>query len=252
MSPARLPLSVCVITRDEEDRIGDCLDSVAFAEDVVVLDSGSTDRTREIARAKGARVFEQPFLGHVAQKQRAVDLARYDWVLCLDADERVDRELRAAIEEALREPGGTAGFAVARRVHYLGGFLRYGGWGREWRVRLFDRRRGRWAGRDPHDRVEVDGPVRRLPGFLLHYNYRDLSHHLRKIDLYTDLLASEGERLGTARLLFRLVTRPPARFAKIYILRLGFLDGTRGFVVAWMGAFYVFLKYAKQWQRRHT
>jgi glycosyltransferase involved in cell wall biosynthesis len=251
---SRRPLSVCIITRDEERNVAACLESVAFADEILVVDSESTDRTREIAAAHGARVIVQPFLGHVQQKQFAVDRASHDLVLCLDADERVDAVLARAIEDARSAAGdgAIAGYAVNRHTHHLGGFVDHGGWFPEWRVRLFDRRRGRWTGTDPHDRVEVDGAVRKLPGELLHYAYRDLSHHVAKIDSYTTIMAARRDERGERASLAKLVLRPPARFVRMYLLRGGFRDGTRGFVIAAMGAFYVFLKYAKLWERQRA
>ncbi len=253
MTPAvsrRRPVSACIITRNEAGHIGDCIRSLGFADEVVVVDSLSTDDTVAIAAGLGARVVSQEFLGHVKQKQLAVDLAAHDWVFCIDADERVDSRLADAIEKALAEGSDGDAYEVARHVFYLGRFIDHGGWWPEWRVRLFDRRHGRWTGTDPHDRVEVDGATFRLAGELVHYNYRDLSHHVSKIDQYTtisaDRAAERGERATVARLLFR----PPLRFFKMYVLKGGFRDGVRGLIVAGMGAFYVFLKYAKRWERR--
>jgi glycosyltransferase involved in cell wall biosynthesis len=250
MTPTRRPVSLCVIARDEERNLVRCLASAPFADDVVVLDSGSTDRTVELAKAAGARVFVEPFRGHVAQKARAVELARHGWVLCLDADEELSAELRAAIEQALERPeDGVAAFELARKTFYAGRFIEHSGWWPEWRVRLFDRTRGRWTGEDPHDRVAVDGRVDRLAGALHHYAYRDLEHHLDKVNRYTTTMARGLLERGARFSWLDLVVRPPARFLRMYVLRRGFLDGGRGFVLASVGAFYVFLKYAKLWER---
>lgn len=245
----RRPLSLCVITRDEEKNLARCLDSAAFADDVVVLDSGSTDGTVEVARARGARVFVEPFRGHVAQKNRAIELARHPWVLSLDADEEISPPLRAAIERALEGDGGAvAGYALARKTSYAGRFIEHGGWWPEWRVRLFDRARARWVGADPHDRIELDGAPARLDGALHHYAYRDLAHHVEKVNRYTSTMAAGLHARGVRFRAFDLLTHPPAHFLKMYVLRRGFLDGWRGFVLATIGAFYVFLKYAKLWE----
>lgn len=248
-----LAISVCIITRDEERNIEACLESVAFADEIVVVDSGSTDRTVEFATEFGARVIQQPFLGHVKQKQFAVERATHDIVLCLDADERVDGRLRAAIEGLLEKAVlDHSGYEVNRHTFYLGRFIDHGGWFPEWRLRLFDRRRGRWAGVDPHDRVEVDGSTLRLDGELIHFNYRDITHHVAKINSYTSISAREKERAGKRVSVFALLTRPPARFLRMYLLRGGFRDGVRGLIVATLGAFYVFLKYAKAWERQNV
>jgi glycosyltransferase involved in cell wall biosynthesis len=184
-------LSACIVALDEEDRLGDCLASLRWCDEIVVVDSHSTDRTREIAAAAGARVIERDWPGHVAQKEFAIRQARHDWVLCIDADERVSPELEKEIVE-LRAAGfpDMAGWEVSRLSSYLGRWIRHGTWYPDLKLRLFDRRRGRWAGRDPHDRVEVDGPVGRLGGELLHHPYRSLEEHLATIDRYTTIMAS--------------------------------------------------------------
>jgi glycosyltransferase involved in cell wall biosynthesis len=249
MSSPRRPFTLCVITRDEERNIARCLASGSFADDVVVLDSGSTDRTVELAKAAGARVFAEEWRGHVAQKARAVELAKHPWVLCLDADEEISPPLRAAIETALAAPeNGVAAYELARKTSYAGRFIEHSGWWPEWRVRLFDRARGRWTGEDPHDRVEVAGRVVKLEGALHHYAYRDLDHHLGKVNRYTTTMAHGLAERGVEFRWLDLVLRPPARFLRMYVLRRGFLDGGRGLILAAIGGFYVFLKYAKLWE----
>lgn len=252
-SGPKLPLSVCVITKDEAANIRACLTAVSAADDIVVVDSGSIDSTVAIAIECGARVVHQEFLGHVKQKQRAVELARHDWVFCVDADEVANPELMAALarEMALPEAKRAAGYEVARHSIYAGKPIDHGGWWPEWRLRLFDRRRGAWGGKDPHDHVYVEGPVRRLSGELTHYNFRDLAHHVRKIDAYAAIVARRDVEAGRDFALHKLVLRPPLRFLKMYVWRQGFRDGLRGFILAWMGAFSVFLKYAKAWERQH-
>jgi hypothetical protein len=171
-------------------------------------------------------------------------------VLSLDADERVDDRLRDAIER-LRADGepSVAAFEVARHPFALGRFIDHGGWWPEWRVRLFDRRRARWGGIDPHDRVEVDGPVGRIEeGEVEHYTYDSISDHVSKMDRFTTVAARERVARGARGSLLAMLFRPPARFLKMYVLRLGFLDGRAGFVLAVMGAYYVFLKHAKVWE----
>jgi glycosyltransferase involved in cell wall biosynthesis len=248
----RRRLSVCIITRDEERNLAACLAAVAFADEIVVVDSQSTDATRDIATARGCRVVVQPFLGHVKQKQFAVDQASFDWVFCVDADERVDDALRAAIEAAMSDPNPAAGYEVNRHTFHLGAFIDHGGWFPEWRLRLFDRRRGGWRGVDPHDHVEVHGEVRRLAGELQHFAYRDLEHHLAKIDSYTTIMAREKASAGRSATVFDLLLRPPARFLKMFVLRCGFRDGVRGLILATLGGYYVFLKYAKLWERERV
>jgi glycosyltransferase involved in cell wall biosynthesis len=247
---ARRKLSLCIITRDEEENLPRCLDSVPFADQIVVLDSGSTDRTCEIARERGAEVHVEEFRGHVAQKNRAVELARHPWVLCLDADEELSAELAREIEQVLESgEDEVAGYELPRKTEYLGAFIEHSGWWPEYRLRLFDSARGAWRGRDPHDRVELEGLVRRLAGPLYHYNYRDLRHHLEKVNAYTTTMAEGLFREGRRFRLADALLRPPGRFLRMYVLRRGFLDGWRGFLLASIAAFYVFLKYAKLWER---
>jgi glycosyltransferase involved in cell wall biosynthesis len=242
---SRPKVSVCVVAMDEESKIADCLRSADFADEWIVVDSHSRDRTREVAASCGARVIERDWPGHVRQKQFAVDQASHEWVLCLDADERVSPELRASIVAALGRADLPAGFEFARRTWYLGRWIRHGGWYPDTKLRLFRRAEGGWTGVDPHDRVEVRGRVERLAGDLLHFSYDSVSDHLRTIDSFTTIAAREkhaaGERAGAARLFLH----PLGKFLRMYVLKAGFLDGFAGFHVAATGAFYVYLKYAK-------
>jgi glycosyltransferase involved in cell wall biosynthesis len=237
-------LSACVITLNEADRIEECLGSVSFCDETVVVDAHSTDGTRDRAAALGARVIERDWPGYRSQKQFAVDAARHDWVLCLDADERVSAELAAEII-ALRARGfGTAaGFSVPRITDYFGRFLRHGNAYPDRLVRLFDRRRGGWSGYEIHENTRVDGPTGRLRGRLEHYSYRSLSDHQIRMQRYAELMAQamyeRGERCGLTKVLLN----PQWRFLRGYLLRLGFLDGWRGLVFALVEAGYVRRKY---------
>jgi glycosyltransferase involved in cell wall biosynthesis len=243
----RPPVSVCVVAMDEEDNIAECLKSADFASEWIVVDSHSKDATRERAAACGARVVERDWPGHVQQKNFAIDQAANDWVLCLDADERVSPELRASILAALDRTDLPDGFEMARRTWYLGRWIRRGGWYPDLKIRLFRRSRGRWGGVNPHDRVGVAGRVERLGGDLLHYSYRSISDHLRTIDSFTTIAAREKLAAGRRCGVLDLTARPLWKFLRMYVAKLGFLEGRAGFVVASMGAFYVFLKYAKLW-----
>jgi len=244
----RPKLTLCVIALNEEDRIGPCLESAGFADAVVVVDSGSTDRTREIAGEHGARVVVNEFAGHVEQKNHAVSLAETDWVLCLDADERVTEELRDEIERALELPDPPPAFSMARRTFYLGRWIDHGGWYPDRKVRLFDRRKARWGGMNPHDRVLVDGEAGALRGDIEHYSYRSIADHLKQIDFFTTIAAKEKAAAGQKPRLWRLLLHPIGKVLRMYILKRGFLDGRAGFIVAVLGGYYVFLKYAKLWE----
>jgi glycosyltransferase involved in cell wall biosynthesis len=243
-----LPLSLCVITRDAAREIAGCLASVPFAGDVVVVDSGSEDDTVEIARRCGARVVAQPWLGFGAQKNFAVAQARHDWVLCLDADERLTPELGAAIASVLAAPAAAdapAAYAMARRNRFLGRWLAHGEGYPDWNVRLFDRRRARWTDDAVHEHVVAAARVGRLAGDLLHASAESLDAYMAKQNRYTTLQAealhARGARAGTAR----LVLSPLVRFVRFYVLKRGFLDGSAGLVHIAIGCFNSFIKYAK-------
>jgi glycosyltransferase involved in cell wall biosynthesis len=242
----RAPVSGCVICYQEADRIEDCLRSLRFCDEVVVVDSGSTDGTQEIAARCGARlVTNAPFPGHKEQKQFAVEQAEHDLVFCLDADERCTPALAARIEELLLSGLAADGYEMPRHNHYLGRVLRHGLHVPDRKLRLFDRRKGRWGGRNPHDRVELaaGASVARLREGIEHLSYRDFAHHLRTIDSFTriaaDALAEEGKRATPLDLL----VRPPAVFVKSLLLKLGLLDGWRGVAVASMAAYTDWKKY---------
>ena len=239
-----LPLSLCVITRDAAGEIAECLASASFAGDVVVVDSGSRDDTVEIARRSGARVIERDWSGFGAQKNFAVGEAVHEWVLCLDADERVTPALAASIAAEMAAPRAAA-YAFARRNRFLGRWLAHGEGYPDWNVRLFDRRRARWSDDPVHEHVLADGPVARLKGDLLHASAESLDAYLAKQNRYTTLQAAamhaRGERAGAVR----LVASPLIRFLRFYVLKLGFLDGVAGLVHIAIGCQNSFIKYAK-------
>jgi glycosyltransferase involved in cell wall biosynthesis len=239
-----LPLSLCVITRDAAGELADCLGSARFVGEIVVVDSGSRDDTVEIARRFGARVIEHPFEGFGRQKSIAVAAAANDWVLCLDADERLTSELARSIEAALAAPRAGA-YAMARRNRFLGRWLAHGEGYPDWNVRLFDRQRARWSDDAVHEHVIADGAVARLAGDLLHQSAESLDAYLAKQNRYTTLQAqamhARGERASAAQ----LVLSPIARFVRFYVVKLGFLDGVAGLTHIAIGAFASFMKYAK-------
>jgi glycosyltransferase involved in cell wall biosynthesis len=238
------PLSVAIITRDAARHLADCLASVAFADEVLVVDSGSRDATLEIARAYGARILHQDWLGFGRQKQFAVTQAQHDWVLCLDADERVSDELRASTQQELAAPRFCA-YRMARRNRFMGRWLRHGEGYPDWSLRLFDRCCARWSDDPVHERVLADGPVGELKGDLLHLSENGLSDYIAKQDRYAALAAERLYASGRHASAARLVMSPLARFLRFYVLRLGFLDGVPGLTHILIGCFASFLKYAK-------
>lgn len=246
---SRPPLSACIIAFNEADRIDDCLASLAFCDEIVVVDSGSTDDTRERAAAHGARVIQRPFAGYRSQKAFAVAQARHDWVLCLDADERVSARLRTSIEAA-QAAGfeGAAGYRCNRLSEYFGAYLRHGNAYPDRVLRLFDRRRGGWRGeREIHEAVSVDGPVRTLAGDLEHHPYRSLSEQIAKQERYAQMMAEHLHAQGECATLGRILLNPWWRFVRGYLLRGGFLDGWRGLVYALVRVEYVRRKFLKLW-----
>jgi glycosyltransferase involved in cell wall biosynthesis len=248
-APRTTPISAVVICLNEADRIARCLESLTFCDEIVVVDSGSMDGTREIARKYTPIVIEQPFLGYVKQKNFALDRVKNDWVICLDADEALSPELAANIRGSLaRDDGRVSGYALDRVTHYLGVWHDRGEWYPDWQLRVFRRSRGRFAGLDPHDHVEVDGPVERLAGRLLHWNYRSISEHIQTTDRFSARMARSLADSGVKFRLRDLVLRPPARFLKSYLLQQGFRRGIPGLIVSVAGAYYVFMKYAKLWE----
>jgi len=241
----KLPLSLCVITRDAAGELEDCLASAPFAGEIVVVDSGSSDDTVEIARRCGARVLVQPWQGFGPQKNFAVANAAHDWVLCLDADERVSPELGAAISAALGSPPAAVAFAMARRNRFLGRWLCHGEGYPDWIVRLFDRRHARWTDEPVHENVKTSGSIARLTGDLLHASAESLDAYIAKQNRYTTIQAEAMHTRGERATVARLVASPIARFVRFYVLKLGFLDGVAGLVHIAIGCFASFMKYAK-------
>jgi len=239
-----MPLSAAIITRNAAAQLEHCLESVAFAEEIVVVDSGSTDGTLELAARRGARVIRKEWLGFGAQKQFAVEAASHDWVLCVDADERVSRELREQITEELKAPRGFV-YAMPRRNRFLGRWLKHGEGYPDWSVRLFHRAHARWSGEPVHEKVLTRSPVLRLSGDLLHDSAETLEKYLDKQNRYTSLQAESLRAAGRRANVLHLVLSPLLRFIKFYLLRLGFLDGVPGLVHIAIGCMNSFNKYAK-------
>ena len=241
-----LPLSAVIIARNEEDRIADAIESVSFADEIVVLDSGSTDDTVALAKAAGAHVVETDWPGHVAQKNRATQTATHDWVLSIDADERISPAL-AEIIQAIRVNGPKAdGYRFPRLSWWQNAPIRHGTWYPDCKIRLFDRRKSQWTGCDPHDHVEVNGVIVTEKSAAIHHRpYRNLSEHIQTMADYTQAWAESAGANGVRAHWWDLFLRPPLHFLKAYLLKVGFLDGYRGFALAWLGSTYVFIKWLR-------
>lgn len=230
-----------------------CLASVPFANEVLIVDSGSRDDTVEIARRLGARVLEHTWLGFGPQKNFATANAKHDWVLCLDADERLSPELAASIRDVISQEAAphACGYAMPRRNRFLGRWLKHGEGYPDWNLRLFDRRRGRWSDDAVHEHVLVDGSVGRLQGDLLHASAESLENYLDKQNRYTTLQAQALHAKGERPRIARMVLSPLFRFLRFYIFRLGFLDGIPGLVHIAIGCGNSFMKYAKLRELHH-
>ena len=267
-------ITATIITLNEEDRIAEALASLACCDEVIVVDSGSTDRTREIASGCGARVIEHSWEGYSRQKNFAAEQASHDWILSIDADERLSIELADDITSWKKNPlppgeGGraagasgegvetghhpalraplsrgerAAAYSMARRAFYLGGWINHSGWYPDRKVRLYDRRRCRWEGDFVHETLKTDGAVDQLQGDLLHFPFNNWGDQMEKIDRYTDLAARAARDRGVRGSILSLVFAPPLAFMKSFFFRAGFLDGSRGMAIAYTGARYIFLR----------
>ncbi len=248
-----LPLSVVIIAQNESDHILACLESAPFAAEWVVLDGGSTDNTVALAEEFGARVEHRPFAGWIEQKNAALALCKHDWVLSLDADERVSPALAQEIFQLFTTAEGEisadapscSGYRMPRLSYHLGRWIRGGGWYPDRKLRLFRRSLGFWGGRDPHDKVQLQGAVGELRGDLLHYPYRDLAHHRTKMDRYTQTAAERLFEDGRRGAWWRRWLMPPLAFLRAFFLRGGFRDGWVGLRLACLEVRYEWLRYSK-------
>jgi glycosyltransferase involved in cell wall biosynthesis len=240
-------ISAVLIALDEERHIGEALESLAWVDEVVVIDGGSSDSTIDECRSRGAKVVEHTFSSYVDQKNFGLDSATHDWVLSLDADERVTVALAEEIQALARMGFDAQGYRVPRVSYYLGRFVRSTAWYPDHQLRLFDRRRGRWQGKYVHESVRIDGETVNLKGELLHYSYDNVSDHASRLNRYSDLAAEQMHQAGRNGSLIPALAYPPFVFLKNYVIKAGFKDGSVGLIVSVMNAYYVFLKYIKLW-----
>jgi glycosyltransferase involved in cell wall biosynthesis len=247
--PMPTPVTAVIPTLNEVSQIADCVRTVTWADEVIVADGGSSDATTRAAAAAGAKVLQGRWRTIAAQRNAAIAAARNHWVLAVDADERVGSDLAAEIGATVQAPAHHA-YAVRRANRYAGRTIRFGGWGDDWVVRLFQRDR-RYVELRVHEHLERGPDVGKLHAPLEHTPYRDLSHYLDKLDKYATWGAEELAERGRRAHLTDIVLRPPARFLSMYILRLGLLDGWRGAVLSGLAAMSVFLKYVRLWELQH-
>ena len=241
-------VTVTIITLDEAEHIAAAIDSASWADEVIVVDSGSADDTVAIARAKGARTETRAWTGYVDQKNFAAGLASNDWIFSLDADERIPPPLATEIRALLSTEPSLGGYRVPRVTHHLGRWVRTTDFYPDYQTRLYNRQKARWQGRYVHESVTVDGPSGQLSHELEHYSYRDLREHLDRINHYTTLAARQMHEGGRRANALDLLVHPPAAFLRNYVLRRGFLDGTAGLTLSIVNAYSVFLKFAKLWE----
>jgi glycosyltransferase involved in cell wall biosynthesis len=243
-------LCVTVIAWNEEERLRACLESVTWADEIVVVDAESADKTVQVARDFTERIWVRPWPGFAAQKNFALEQATADWILSLDADECVTAELRERIGRIVRDDGPADGYSIPRKNIFWGAWVRHGGLYPDYQLRLFRRAAGRFADSLVHESVVVRGRVEALAEPLLHHSYRGLEDFVARSNRYSTLAARETVKRGGRAGLGGLLLRPLGRFLSMYVLRRGFLDGWRGFVLAVLYAQYVFLRMAKTWEAR--
>lgn len=245
----RRPLTVIVPTYNEEAMIGGCLESARFADEIIVVDSFSSDHTVAIAREFGIRILEHEFEGYARQKNWAIPQASHEWVLQLDADERVTPALRDEILDLLRGDPAAEAYRIPRVNHFLGRRMRADGWGSDKVTRLF-RRHARFKERKVHEEIDARGPLPILRHPLEHHSFRSFAQYWSKIELYSEWGAQQAHADGQRSGPLKILLNPAARFVKMYFMRLGLLDGMHGLVFSLLEAFRVYLKYARLWEMR--
>ncbi len=245
-------LSVAIITYNEERNIGDCIRSCRdIADEIIVLDSNSTDRTEEICISfPEVKFSSQNFKGHVEQKNDAISLCRNEWILSLDADERLSEELQNSLRKFLETPDDpkTNGLKVSRLTFHMGRFIRFSGWYPQTKFRIFRKDKAKWIGENPHDYLSVEGNGKKLKGDILHYSFRDLAQHTDTVNKFSSIVAWTRWKKNKAFSLFRTVSKPFVKFIEIYFFKFGFLDGFPGFAIAISSAYSTFLKEAKVYE----
>lgn len=242
-----IPISVVIVTKDEEKNIQDAIESVKNFSEIIVIDSYSSDQTVDICKKYTEKVFQEEWKGYAKQKQRGVDRASMPWVLILDADERLTPELESEISNAL-DDSNTSGFYIPRKNFFLGRWIRHGGWWPDYTLRLFRKDKAFIEEREVHEKVVVQGSTKYLKNPMEHHTSRTISDFLKKLEDYSTLSAKEIGRRGCRPGILSLTFRPFLTFSKMFFLRLGFLDGKYGLILSLLYSYYTFLKYVKAWE----
>ncbi len=246
-----LPISAIVVCFNEEENIKACLESLRFCDEIIVVDSFSTDSTPSIAKEMGVKFISRKWSGYRDQKEFALSQTSYDWVINLDADERASEELKDNILRVLKDKKlreGIAGFEISRVVYYLNRWWRRGGWYPEYRLRFFNKNKITWGGMEPHEKVIPSGVVKRIDGEIYHYTYKNMTSQLNQLTKFASISSRENFLAGNNFSLYKLLVSPFIRFFRFYILKQGFREGIAGFIVAIFEGYYTFSKYALLWE----
>lgn len=246
------PISATLITYNEEQSIAGALESLSWVDEIVVVDSGSSDKTLDICRRFTDKIFHRDWTGYVDQKNFAVEKALHDWILSLDADERVSPELQAEIETLTSPESRCSGYRIPRVAFFLGRWIRHGTWYPDYQLRLFDRRHAGWEGGRVHESVKIPGKPELLTGEIHHFTYRNFDEYLKRLEIYSSLAALDYQDRGKPATRFNLFAKPLAAFVSSYLLKRGFLDGTPGFAVAVMSSISAFFKHAKLYELKRN
>ena len=243
-----IKISAVVLTFNEEKNIIRCLESVSWADEILVVDSFSTDSTIELSKNYTSQIIQNEWPGYIEQKNFAVENAKYDWIFSIDADEEVSPQLRDEILRVKSEGPRADGYKMPRKVFYLEKWINHSGWYPDLKIRLFDRRKGKWGGVNPHDKVILSGSCGRFDGDLFHYTYENIFAHVHQLNRFSTIAAEAMLEKGRKPSLFKILFNPPGNFFTAYILRRGFLDGMAGFLISAMIGYHAFLKYFKLWE----
>ncbi|MDX1960961.1 MAG: glycosyltransferase family 2 protein [Leptospiraceae bacterium] len=246
----KIQFSVAVITFNEQENIGDCIRSFHdIADEVIILDSFSTDKTKEISlEFPKVKFFTRPFNGHIEQKNHAIELCSGEWILSLDADERVTDKLKEEILKILNSNDLRVGFKVPRLTKHLGKFIRHSGWYPLKRYRFFRKGFAKWTGENPHDYIEINGEGGLLSGDIIHYSFKDLTHQIDTINKFSSIVGYTRSVKNVGFPILKSIYKPFIKFLEIYFFKLGFLDGYAGFIIAVSSSFSTFLKFAKLYE----
>jgi len=251
MHPTQLLVTAIILTKNEEANIAEAINSVIWAAEILVVDSFSTDNTLELARQFPVKILQRPFDNHARQKNWAFTQASHRWILILDADERIPEALATEIKSILAAGPDKAAYWIFRENYFMGQQVKYSNWQHDKVIRLFDKEQGRYSDRAVHEEIETTGPVGYLKHKIIHYTYRNLGHYLEKYICYSWWSAQDRAKKTKKVTLYHLALKPLFRFFRQYILKLGFLDGKVGFIIASMSAYSVFLRYLIAWRLKN-